>query len=63
MSLTVFELLTATYAAENFSLRDDWARRRATFADHAVLEEFRDTDFLQVVNLLATRERRGLPCR
>lgn len=59
VSLTVFELLTATYAAENFNLRDDWARRRSSFDGHAVLDEFRDTDFLQVVTLLATRDRRA----
>lgn len=59
VSLTVFELLTATYAAENFSLRDDWKWRRKSFGQHAVLDEFRATDFLQVVTLLATRERRA----
>ena len=59
VSLTVFELLTATYAAENFSLRDDWEQRRASFGQHAVVSEFRATDFLQVVTLLATRERRA----
>lgn len=56
--LTVFELLTATYAADDFNLRDDWSARQARFADYAVLERFDATSFLQVVTLLATRDRR-----
>ncbi len=59
VSLTVFELLTATYAADNYNLRDDWDRRRAGFTAHALLEEFPATDFLQVLTLLTTRDRRA----
>ena len=58
VTLTVFELLTATYAADDFSLRDDWDLRRAQFAKHRVLDRFDATSFLQVVTLLATKERR-----
>lgn len=59
VSLTVFELVTATYAADDFNLREDWANeRRARFDEHAILERFEATDFLQVVTLLATYERR-----
>lgn len=54
----MFELLTATYAADNFNLRDDWVDRRAALADYRVLDEFPATDFLQIVSLLATRDRR-----
>ena len=57
--LTVFELLTATFAADDLSLRDDWATRRARFADYPVLKGFAETDFLQVVALLATYDRRA----
>jgi hypothetical protein len=60
VTLNVFELLTATYAAEEFSLRDDWAMRRARFDKHAVLAKFDATAFLQIVTLLATKERREL---
>jgi hypothetical protein len=59
VSLTVFELLTATYASDNFNLRDDWAKRRAEFGIHGVLDEFSETDFLQAVTLLATHARRA----
>ena len=58
VSLTVFELLTATFAADDFALRDDWAVREKVFADHHVLSSFRSTDFLQIISLLATYQRR-----
>jgi hypothetical protein len=58
VSLTVFELLTATYAADDFNLRDDWEARRARFDGHSVLERVAATDFIQVVTLLATYARR-----
>lgn len=58
VALTVFELLTATYAADDFSLRDDWDRRRAELDEQAVLDRVEATDFLQIVTLLATYERR-----
>jgi hypothetical protein len=58
VSLTVFELLTATYAADDFNLRDDWQDRSAHLASHDVLSKFAATDFLQVVTLLATHDRR-----
>jgi len=59
VSLTVFELLTATFAADDFNLRDDWNRRKTVFDDHQVLGQFASTDFLQVVTLLATLEARN----
>jgi len=57
VSLTVFELLTATYAADDFNLRDDWMARRRKLSRHAALGRFQATDFLQVVTLLATYDR------
>ncbi len=54
VSLTVFELLTATYAADDFNLREDWETRRNKFQDFSVLRQFSATDFLQVTTLLAT---------
>lgn len=59
VSLTVFELLTATYATDNFNLRDDWHDRRAAFGTYELLNGFAATDFLQILTLLATRERRA----
>ena len=58
VSLTVFELLTATFAAENFHLRDDWAEREKRLRNQRVLRSIKNTDFLQAVTLLATHKRR-----
>lgn len=57
--LTVFELLTATYAAENFLLRDDWKLRRARLIKHEVLKEIKSDDLLQAITLLASWDRRS----
>lgn len=56
--LTVFELLTATFAADNFSLRDDWAARQKLLRNRPQLADVTSTDFLATVTLLATRARR-----
>jgi hypothetical protein len=59
VSLTVFELLTATFAADEFNLRDDWKRTHdALTAKNPVLKAIESTDFLQTVTLLATYETR-----
>lgn len=58
VSLSVFELLTATYAADDFNLRDDWNARHKSFNAHPPLSRFEETDFLQIVTLLATYDRR-----
>lgn len=60
VTLTVFELLTATFAADDFRLRTDWDDRKAQWADPSfrILREVQNTDFLQAVTLLATRARR-----
>lgn len=57
--LTVFELLTATFAAENFQLRDDWQEREKRLKDqHKALGSIQSDDFLQAISLLVTQERR-----
>jgi hypothetical protein len=58
VSLTVFELLTATFAADDFNLRDDWQEREKRLRKIEVLKGVQSTDFLQAVTLLATRSRR-----
>jgi hypothetical protein len=64
--LSVFELVTASFAADNFNLRDDWfgsALRKVTgrqerLKAEAILETIEPTDFLQAISLLHTYERR-----
>ena len=56
--LNVFELLTATFAAENFQLKDDWYARREKLRGRRINSTLESTDFLQAVALLATRSRK-----
>ena len=59
VALTVFELLTASFAADNFQLRDDWnAREKRLKEQHPVLRNLQSDDFLQTISLLVTLTRR-----
>ncbi len=58
VSLTVFELLTATYAADEFNLREDWTRWQKRLASYRVLRGVESTDLLQSVALLSTWNRK-----
>lgn len=66
--LSVFELITASYAADNYNLRDDWygstARlvesRQKRLAQHQLLSGVTATDFLQTLSLIHTYERKQL---
>ncbi|WP_416409851.1 GmrSD restriction endonuclease domain-containing protein [Pseudomonas paraeruginosa] len=58
VTLTVFELMTATFAADEFNLRDDWeARQERLTAKHDVLTAVDGTSFLTAVTLLASYRR------
>ena len=56
--LNVFELLTATFAAQNFRLKDDWYDRSKKLRRRKINSTLESTDFLQAVTLLTTRARR-----
>jgi hypothetical protein len=62
VQLSVFELVTATYAADGFNLRRDWFGEGAVKGRHSLLTHrplLRDTeatDFLQGISLLHTYE-------
>jgi Uncharacterized conserved protein len=67
--LNVFELLTATFAGEpwyfkkhgdDFRLNDHWRAIQERLDDHQlkVLGSIESTDFLQVISLMVTRQRR-----
>ncbi len=64
--LSVFELVTASFAAENYNLRDDWfgnIQRGVQGREHRIkkepiLESLEPTDFLQAISLLHTHEKR-----
>src|SRR5271157_5627026 len=67
--LTVFELLTAIYAAEEFNLRKDWEEIERSLKNIEVLTKIQNTDFLQAISLLATYEHKisspdvGVSCK
>ena len=65
VSLTVFELLTASFAADNFNLREDWGvRERRLKNNRRVLRQMESTLFLQALALLVTKDRGGaVTCR
>jgi len=66
VQLSVFELMTASYAAENYNLRDDWFgsderkvdSRKSRLATQELLADVESTDFLQAITLLHTRQRK-----
>ncbi|MEU9844906.1 DUF262 domain-containing protein, partial [Actinomadura sp. NPDC048032] len=59
VTLTVFELLTATFAADEFDLRKHWQECRKSWEgrEYRILRGVSNTDFLQAVTLLATAAR------
>lgn len=58
VSLTVFELVTATFAADDFQLRRDWDDRSARIKDkRPVLADLDGADFLMAVTLCSTFRR------
>lgn len=64
--LSVFELVTASFAAENFNLRDDWygseqrnmRGRKQRLQTEPILHGVEPTDFLQAISLLHTYQKR-----
>ena len=68
VALTVFELMTATFAADEFDLRQDWEGRQARLIEKDVLQSVEATDFLQAVTLFASYMRNraegtGVSCK
>ncbi|MDL1985956.1 MAG: DUF262 domain-containing protein [Deltaproteobacteria bacterium] len=54
VTLTVFELVTAMFAAENYNLREDWDRRKERIHEQDVLKGMNSTAFLSAVTLLSS---------
>lgn len=68
VELTVFELVTATFAAENFPLREDWTMReqrmRSASGTFDLLHVVSATDFLVSITLLTqVKNGRTLICK
>ncbi len=66
VQLSVFELITASYAAEGYNLRDDWfgstirgvSSRKERLEEDPLLEGIEAPEYLQAVTLLHTHELR-----
>ncbi|OWY18097.1 hypothetical protein B6V73_05680 [Thioclava sp. JM3] len=64
--LSVFELMTATFAADGFNLRDDWygstlrnvEGRSQRLSKEPILKGTEPADFLQAISILQSSERR-----
>lgn len=54
VSLTVFELITAIFAMDDFELREDWKNRQDNFFTGNLLSIVTATDFLVACTLLST---------
>ena len=68
VKLSIFELITASYAADGYNLRDDWygselrsvESRQVHLANEPLLSQVESTDFLQAITLLHTLEKRWI---
>jgi len=59
VSLTVFELVTAVFAMDDFNLREDWEMRQKTYFHGNLLSVSSATDFLTACTLLSSFQKGG----
>lgn len=58
VSLTVFELLTASFASDNFDLKASWDSIKHAFKPYSVLNNTSNTDIIQALTLYSTYQAR-----
>ena len=58
VSLTVFELLTATFASDEFDLKEDWEKIKLQFKPFKVLSNTSNTDIIQAITLFSTYKKK-----
>ena len=64
VSLTVFELVTAVFAMDDFQLRKDWEERKAKYFSGDLLSKVTATDFLTALTLLSSfKAERTVSCK
>ena len=59
VSLTVFELVTAIFAMDDFPLREDWKNRKEKYFSGDLLDIVTATDFLTALTLLSSFKAGG----
>lgn len=57
VSLTVFELVTAMFAADNFNLRENWEKIHNENFTTDILSNVQNTDFLTAITLLVSYKK------
>ncbi|UZE45684.1 DUF262 domain-containing protein [Selenomonas sputigena] len=60
VSLTVFELVIAVFAMDDFELRKDWEKRKNNHLNGDILNIVTATDFLTACTLLSAYEKKGV---
>ena len=60
VSLTVFELVTAVFAMDDFELRKDWESRKEKYFDGDILSIITATDFLTALTLLSSYKKKDV---
>lgn len=60
VSLTVFELVTAIFAMDDFELRKDWEARKEKYFSGDLLSVITSTDFLVACTLLSSYKKVAL---
>ncbi len=58
VSLTVFELLTATYASDDFDLKQEWLEIKDNFSRMKLLSNVSNTEMIQAITLLSTYNKK-----
>lgn len=58
--LTVFELLTATFAADNYDLKSEWEKIYDELSNYNLFENIDNTSFLVAITLLTSYRRGGV---
>lgn len=59
VSLTVFELITAIFAMDDFELRKDWQERHDRYLNGDILSDVTATDFLTATTLFSSYKKGG----
>jgi len=58
VSLTVFELLTASFASDEYDLKEDWEKIKLEFKHFKVLGNTSNTDITQAITIYSTYQKR-----
>ena len=63
VSLTVFELLTATFASDDFDLKQDWLEIKEGFQKMKLLSNVGNTELIQAITLLSTYSEKRIKAK